>query len=318
VVDVLVILDGASEPLRAGRTSLERARTPVLDRLAAAGTLTRVRTVPAGLAPGSESAIPTLLGWAPTAPVDRGVVEAAAREVALGPDERAWRVDVDGGRADDRRVENAAAELGAAAPRHRVTRIGGHRLLVCGRPPLPDAFRRAGLVVWPEGMLPPRVLGPATVVIAARGAAAGLGRLMGATVIVPEGATGLPDTDLAAKAQRVASAIRLGAVQVVVHVGGADEAAHERDPDRKVAFLERVDRELLRSVGRAVAEADGLLRVCPDHGCDPRTGEHDADPVPCLTWTPQDEGGELRHQRLTERAVATLPVADPTAGLVAA
>ena len=46
------------------------------------------------------------------------------------------------------------------------------------------------------------------------------------------------------------------------------------------------------------------LTVCPDHGCDPVTGEHDASPVPCATWPAAVTHG----QRLTERTVARLPV----------
>ena len=57
-----VILDGASEPLGEEPTSLERARTPVLDGLAAEGSVIRLRTVARGLPAGSESAIPALLG----------------------------------------------------------------------------------------------------------------------------------------------------------------------------------------------------------------------------------------------------------------
>ncbi len=99
MVDVLLILDGASEPLGAGApTSLERARTPALDALAREGELSRLRTIAPGLPAGSEAAIPALLGWMPPAPVDRGALEAAARGIALGPGERAWRVDVLGSR----------------------------------------------------------------------------------------------------------------------------------------------------------------------------------------------------------------------------
>src|SRR5204863_7532508 len=65
VVDVLVILDGASEPRHGGPTSLEAARTPVLDALAGEGTVSSLRTVPDGLPAGSETAIPVLLGWTP-------------------------------------------------------------------------------------------------------------------------------------------------------------------------------------------------------------------------------------------------------------
>jgi len=317
VVDVLLILDGASEPLGPGPTSLERARTPVLDRLAREGELARLRTVAPGLPAGSESAIPALLGWVPDAPLDRGAVEAAARGLTPRRGQRAWRVDtvgLDGRRRGAGAAAEAARQLRRYLPRHRVLPLEGHRLLVCGRGPLPEL--PAGLRVWPEGALPPRVLDEYTTVVAAEGAAAGLGHLLGARVVVPDGATGQPDTDLAAKAAAAVRAAGEGALQVVVHVGGADEAAHQRDPAAKVAVLERVDRELLAQLARLVQVYAGTLSVCPDHGCDPRTGEHDRTPVPSVRWTPAAID-EKPGARLTERTVASLPVRDPTEVMVA-
>jgi 2,3-bisphosphoglycerate-independent phosphoglycerate mutase len=314
VVDVLVILDGASEPVRVRPTSLERARTPILDRLARRGTLARLRTVPPGLPAGSEHAITTLLGWPPPAPVDRGALEAAAREIAVAPGERAWRVDVvepDGGRGGERRTAAAAARLADLLTQHAVEPLGGHRLLVCGPPPLPPLPE--GLRAWPEGAVPPRLLDESTTLIAAAGAAAGIGRLMGASVVVPHGATGRPDTDLAAKAAAAEEAVAAGAATVVVHVAAPDEAAHERDRPAKVRAIERADQELVAPLARLVAVRGGALTVCPDHGCDPHTGEHDGSPVPALWWTPVESGTRLPAARLTERAVAALPVTDPVA-----
>ena len=313
MVDVLLILDGASEPVGTRPTSLERAHTPVLDRLAREGELARMRTVAPGLPAGSESAIPALLGWAPDAPIDRGAVEAAAHSVVPAPGQRVWRVDAlgpDGRRPGARRVAEATRLLRARFPRHHVMRVSGHRLLVSGPPPLPAL--PAGLNAWPEGALPPRVLDEHTTVVAAAGAAAGLARLLGATVVVPAGATGQPDTDLTSKAAAAVEAAGRGAVRVVVHVGGPDEASHDRDPAAKVAAIERVDRELLPRLARLVQIYAGSLRVCPDHGCDPRTGEHDASPVPSVRWEPSNPG-ERPGARLTERAVASLPVQDAAA-----
>jgi hypothetical protein len=34
------------------------------------------------------------------------------------------------------------------------------------------------------------------------------------------------------------------------------------------------------------SEALGVIRVCPDHGWDPATGQHVAGPVPCVTSSP--------------------------------
>jgi 2,3-bisphosphoglycerate-independent phosphoglycerate mutase len=320
--DVLVILDGASEPLDSTRgTSLERARTPALDALVREGTLSRLRTVPSGLAPGSEVAIPTLLGWVPDGVVDRGAIEAAARGIAVAPGERAWRMDAvtpDGDRAGNAATDRAARALQADAPAHAVHRLTGHRLLVVGPPPLPAAARAVGLGAWPEGVVIPPVLDLSTVMVAATGAAAGIGRLMGARVLTPAGATGGPASDLAAKAACAVQAIAGGATRVIVHVAGPDEAAHVLDAEAKVTAIERADRDLIAPLAAAVRRAGGTLRVCPDHGCDPATGLHDAHPVPCATWPGPDRGAALSPRRLTERAVADLGVTDLTARLVAA
>lgn len=286
MVSVLVILDGGSEPVRAGRpTSLERARTPALDALAAGGELSRLETSPPGLPVGSEVAIAVLLGQVPKGRVARGPLEAAACGIDVPAGATAWRVDVveRGRRAGARGTAAAADALRAAAPGHMVHRLAGHRLLVVGRGRLPDAVSAPAYVVWPDGEILPPCLGPETVFVAARGAAAGVACTLGARVVVPDGATGGPDSDLAAKAASARAAIDAGIERVVIHVGGADEAAHLRDPDLKVAVLERADRELIAPLAQAVATAGGELRVCPDHGCDPVTGEHDGAPVPCLT-----------------------------------
>lgn len=318
MVNALLIVDGASEPLSAGEsTSLERARTPALDRLAGTGDLARLRTTPDSLPAGSEVAIPVLLGWIPPAPVARGPIEAAAHEIHVPAGACAWRVDVFDGdrRADATITQRAADALSAAVLTHAVHRLTGHRLLLVGPPPLPDAATVAPLVAWPDGERVPRRLDPTTTMIAAHGAAAGIARLMGAEVIVPAGATGGCDTDLEAKADTARAAISAGRPHVVVHVGGADEAAHARDPRAKVAFLERVDRELVAPLADAVRTAGGTLQVCADHGCDPATGLHDADPVPSLTWPAT--GDELP-RRLTERDTAAYPPVDLTRPVVAA
>ncbi len=306
MVEVLVILDGASEPLGSAPTSLELARTPALDRLAREGAVAPLATVPAGLPAGSESAIPALLGWTPSAPVDRGLLEAAARGVALAPGERAWRVDVfdaDGARAATDATARAARALATAVPHHRVQRLVGHRLLVTGDvcpfvSHIPTQMDTHRLRAWPEGIIPPRVLDARTVVVGAAGAAIGVARLMGAATVVPRGATGDVDTDLSAKASAALDAVSGGAERVVVHLGAPDEAAHRRDRAAKVAAIERADRELIAPIADAVAQVGGSLRVCPDHGCDPRTGLHDDAPVPCLDWPARTTGGD----RLTERA----------------
>lgn len=257
MVNVLVILDGATDAPDATEQSLDAARMPALDRLRREGELTWVDNVDPRVPVGSETAIAALLGWRPDGPVDRGLVEAAARGIEPAPGERVWRVDVD----------------------------KGHRLLLIAPPPLPRIDADVPVRVWPDGLRPPRVLGDDTVVVGAAGAATGLGRLMGARVVIPAGATGRPGSDLAGKRRAALEAIGDGATRVVVHVGGADEAAHARDREAKIAVLEAADRELVGPLTTAVELAGGELAVCPDHGCDPGTGGHVGGPVPHVRWS---------------------------------
>lgn len=256
-----MILDGASEAPEISPSSLELARTPALDQLRVEGETALVQLLPPGVPVGSETGIAALLGWTPDGPVDRGVVEAAARGVPVAPGEHVWRVDIG-------------------------MRPNRHQLLVIDSGAAPLIEAGVPVKVWPSGAIPPRVLDAETVVIGAPGAATGLGRLMGARVIVPPGATGRPGSDLAAKCAAALAAIDSGAARVVVHVGGPDEAAHERDRAAKIAAIEAADRELIGPLAEALSNSDGTLRVCSDHGCDPVTGEHVGGPVPSVTWSP--------------------------------
>lgn len=298
MVDVLVIPDGAAQPADGAPTALELARTPVLDVLAAEGRVLRVATTPAGLPAGSETGIAWLLGAPPAAAVGRGWVDAAAYGVAVPDGATPWRADLvyrNGRRASIRQARDVCKHLGPNA--HAVC---GHRIVIVA-PERPADRRLLGLHVrvWPAGERP-RGPVPAATVVCARGAAAGLARLLGAQVVVPPGATGDVDTDLRAKAQAVVAAMAGGATRVVVHVGGPDEAAHRCDAGAVIAALERIDGELLRPLRDALAAVGGRLAVCPDHGTDPATGRHRAAPVPALVWG----AGEGGPDRLTERAVA--------------
>ena len=263
MVTVTVVLDGAADP---GGRSLARAATPALDALAAAGTTTLRRTVPSGLPAGTETAMPVLLGWTPPRPVARGALEAAARGIDVPAGHRGWRVD---------RPRRSALrgfvlhELG----RDRVLAVGP------GQPP-PDAGDR----VWADGVVPPRVLDGRTVVVAAIGAAAGSAALLGARVVVPAGATGDVDSDLRAKAAAALAALE-DADRVVVHVGAPDAAAHRRDADAKVAAIAAADRQVVAPLAAALrGRRDAVLEVGADHGCDPATGCHDAEPVAWVRW----------------------------------
>lgn len=95
---VFLVADGmAGWPLDAlgGRTSLQAAVTPVLDRLAPLSRVGLCRTVPEGMPPGSDVANMSLLGYDPkTHHTGRGPIEAAAQGLSLDPDDLVWRMNL--------------------------------------------------------------------------------------------------------------------------------------------------------------------------------------------------------------------------------
>ncbi|MEM7049944.1 MAG: 2,3-bisphosphoglycerate-independent phosphoglycerate mutase [Acidobacteriota bacterium] len=109
----------------------------------------------------------------------------------------------------------------------------------------------------------------------------GLARWLGAEIVSTPAMTANLDTDLATKLNFAADHLRRGDL-VVVHVKGADIAAHDRRPDLKVEFLERVDGAL----GELLESTSGPLRVAvaSDHATLSESGQHAADPLPVLIW----------------------------------
>jgi 2,3-bisphosphoglycerate-independent phosphoglycerate mutase len=282
---VLVILDGAAEPVWPWPSTFETASMPALDALCDRGAVARVATTPDGLAPGSEVGIPTLLGAAPSAPVDRGLVEAAAAGIPVPPGASAWRIDLH--HADGRRGVTAEAlllapDLADRLPEHAVQHLKGHRFLAVGwRRPEIRSLAALDTHVWEDGASLPPLLDERTVVVAAPGAAAGCGRLLGAEVVTPAGATGDVGSDLWAKTRAALAALKR-ADTVVVHVGGADEAAHHRDRVGKRAMLEAADSDVIAPLARAVDALGGTIAVTSDHATCVETGRHHGEPVPLV------------------------------------
>jgi 2,3-bisphosphoglycerate-independent phosphoglycerate mutase len=106
---VVCVPDGcADEPVEAlgGRTPLEAARTPVLDSLAARGTVGRAQVIPPGMPPGSDVGNMSIFGFDPARfHTGRAPIEAAALGLRLPPDRVAYRcnlvtVDDDGTMVD--------------------------------------------------------------------------------------------------------------------------------------------------------------------------------------------------------------------------
>lgn len=115
----------------------------------------------------------------------------------------------------------------------------------------------------------------------------GAARLQGMHVVTGPRMTGSLDTDLDAKFAAVESLLSSWNT-VVLHVKGADVAAHDKRPLAKRDYLERVDAALGSSLRRLEARGDDLrVLVTADHGTSSVTGVHLYDPAPVLlsSWS---------------------------------
>jgi len=94
----IIIPDGAAdEPLKelGGKTPLEAAGTPNMDRIAAEGKIGLARTVPDGFESGSDVATMSLLGYDPAVyHTGRAPLEAAAQRIPLSPTDWVFRCNL--------------------------------------------------------------------------------------------------------------------------------------------------------------------------------------------------------------------------------
>ncbi len=95
---IVILGDGmADEPLAelGGKTPLEYARTPNMDRIAREGRCGMLKTVPEGFEPGSDIANLSILGYDPAESyTGRGALEAASIGVDLDRDDVAYRCNL--------------------------------------------------------------------------------------------------------------------------------------------------------------------------------------------------------------------------------
>ena len=95
---IIILGDGmADEPIEAlgGKTPMQYADTPYMDKLAEMGVTGRLKTVADGFHPGSEVANMAVLGYdLPTVYEGRGVLEAASIGYDLKPGEMAMRCNL--------------------------------------------------------------------------------------------------------------------------------------------------------------------------------------------------------------------------------
>lgn len=97
----------------------------------------------------------------------------------------------------------------------------------------------------------------------------GIAKLLSMTLIPVSGATGDTDTNLHEKAKATIDAAKSYPF-VLLHINGADEAAHRKNQNEKNDFLRSVDTVVVGSL----LQSGHDVYVVSDHGTDPITGQH--------------------------------------------
>ena len=378
----IVIPDGASDEPQAslgGKTPLQAAATPEMDRISREGVLGRSRNVPDRFLPASDVATLSLFGYDPERYyTGRAPLEAAAMGVSLGPDDWAVRCNLmyaEEGRLTDFTAGHIPSEDGRPLMEALQAQLGSHEvtfypgvsyrnlMVYRGQPGSASPFgddtlstpphdqpdqpyadflpsgrgadllrslidrgtavvaddpvnrarkaagkRPANLVwLWGQGRAPslPRfseLHGLKGAILSAVDLVRGVGVLAGWDRIDVPGATGYLDTDYIAKGRYGVEALK-GHDIVCVHVEAPDEASHEGRADAKVEALERIDRDIVGPLRRALATyGDHRILVSPDHATLLRTRAHDRDWV-CwaMSGTGLGDGSGLPYDEVSAR-----------------
>ena len=117
--------------------------------------------------------------------------------------------------------------------------------------------------------------------ISGDGTVLGLAGWLGAHNITSPAMTANLDTDLGVKVKLALESLKQDDL-VILHIKGADIAAHDRRPELKVAFLEKLDAHLKELL--AQHKDPVRIAVASDHATLSESGQHVADPLPVVIW----------------------------------
>jgi 2,3-bisphosphoglycerate-independent phosphoglycerate mutase len=123
-------------------------------------------------------------------------------------------------------------------------------------------------------------IGLSTALVAGERTITGLAQLSNFAVISRPEFTSMADTSLESKVSATLMALQDHDL-VYLHVKAPDIFSHDRDPEGKKAFLEKVDAALA-----PLLQQDIVIGLSADHSTDSNTGRHCGDPVPSLVCAP--------------------------------
>lgn len=309
--NVLVICDGmADEPVKllGGKTPMEAAFTPAMDRLASMGRCGLVNTVPPGHYPGSETAILTILGYHPNElPAGRGPLEAIGFGIGVSSEDTIMRYIL-------KEQESRLDEIAPLYPHisfHPLSSRTGICISTCKEalpvdtalisfwsadtPKTYEAFGKRHAI---DGSHPAR-----TVMIGHVPLLKGMATALDMEWIEPVNATGRCDTDFRAKGEALLSAIENHDVSIL-HIEACDTASHECDPISKTSAIENIDKHIVMPLLDKLQQSSEpfSIAVMSDHPSLCESGCHSSSPPPFLLYYPGIEADSVTH--FDEKSVA--------------
>lgn len=107
----------------------------------------------------------------------------------------------------------------------------------------------------------------------------GVCRAAGMEVLNAPGATGTINTDLESKFRTAIGSLNKYDF-VLLHIKGTDSASHDKNPELKARFIEKIDQTLEKYLDKI--SSDVIICLTGDHTTCSTVGEHRGDPVPVL------------------------------------
>ncbi|MHA2428977.1 MAG: 2,3-bisphosphoglycerate-independent phosphoglycerate mutase [Candidatus Hermodarchaeia archaeon] len=128
----------------------------------------------------------------------------------------------------------------------------------------------------------------------------GVARSVGMEILTVPGATASYDTDVEAKARATAKALETHDY-VFLHFKPTDSAAHDKNPTKKIAMVEKFD-HMVSTLLELIDMDHTHIAITGDHTTSSTNGNHTGDPVPLLLAGPAVRNDDAKE--FSERACA--------------
>jgi 2,3-bisphosphoglycerate-independent phosphoglycerate mutase len=145
------------------------------------------------------------------------------------------------------------------------------------------------------------IYGISTACVAGGALYKGVARSVGMEVLKVPGATASYDTDVEAKAQATAKALETHDY-VFLHFKPTDSAAHDKNPQKKIAMIEKFD-HMVKTLIQLVDMSHTHIVITGDHTTASTHGKHTGEPLPLLFVGPTVRNDAV--SEFSERACAT-------------